>query len=260
MHFTLNKRVLRERLLAMVSAPNAAPLFVFGNQKSGTSAIAGLLSEATGKSLIADFGGAQEPFIGELIRGEIPVARYIARNAWAFSAPVVKEPGLTFAAPALMDHFPQSRAVMVLRNPWHNIRSMLERLGVRGDADSIVAGKRRINRTWQSILAGTDLGLPPAHYIDILSQRWLRAAQIADTLGSRAVAVRYEDFANSKKETMEALAGALGWPVVSDVSAKLDHAFQPRGTGIDPKPFFGKNYERIGAICGRKAAKHGYEG
>lgn len=260
MHFTLNKRVLRERLLALISTPQDAPLFVFGNQKSGTSAISGLLSEATGRTLIADFGGAQEPFIGELIRGEIPAARFVARNAWAFSAPIVKEPGLTFAAPALMAHFAQSRAVMVLRNPWHNIRSMLERLDVRGDTDTLVPGKRRINRTWQSILAGTDLGLPPAHYIDILAQRWTRAAEIAERADGRAILVRYEDFSQDKRGTIEDLARQLGLPVVSNISRKLDHAFQPRGRGTDPKEFFGKNYDRIGAICGVKAAKHGYEG
>jgi len=259
MHFTLNKRVLRERLLAITSTPAKAPLFVFGNQKSGTSAISGLLSEATGRSLIADFGGAQEPFIGELIRGEIPAARYVARNAWAFSAFIVKEPGLTFAAPALMDHFAQSHAVIVLRNPWHNIRSMLERLDVRGDADRVIPGKRRINRTWQSILAGTDLGLPPAHYIDILSQRWLTAAQIAGQLRRTSV-IRYEDFANGKRYTIEKLARECGWPVVSDISEKLDHAFQPRGRGADPRTFFGKNYERIGAIAGSKAVELGYDG
>lgn len=260
MHFILNKRVVRERLLALVSRPNASPLFVFGNQKSGTSAIAGLLAVATGQRLITDFAGAQEPFIGELIRGETPVANYIARNAWAFSAPMVKEPSLTFAAPALMDYFGGGRGVMVLRNPWHNIRSILERVDVRGDADRLIPGQRRLNRTWRSILAGSDLGLPPAHYIDILAQRWLRTAQIAEKLGGRAVTVRYEDFSRHKRETIETLARDLGLPVITDISAKLHHAFQPRGRGTDPKEFFGPNYARITTICGAKAAQFGYEG
>lgn len=260
MHFTLNKRVLRERLLALVSTPNEAPLLVFGNQKSGTSAIAGLLSEATGERLVTDFAGAQEPYIGELIRGDVPIAGYIARNAWAFSAPIVKEPGLTFVAPALMTHFAKSRAVMVLRNPWHNIRSILERVDIRGDADRLIPGKRRLNRTWRSILAGSDLGLPPAHYIDVLAQRWLKAAQIAESLDDRTLIVRYEDFSAAKRETIERLARDLGLPVVADISEKLDHAFQPRGRGTDPEAFFGPNYARIATICGAKAAQYGYTG
>jgi hypothetical protein len=260
MHFTLNKRVLRERLLAAISRPASAPLLVFGNQKSGTSAISGLLAEATGLRLITDFAGAQEPYIGELVRGETSIATYIKRNAWAFSADIVKEPGLTFVAPALMAHFPQSRAVTVIRDPWNNIRSLLERLDMRGDADRAISGSRRINRTWRSILAGADLGLPPAHYIDILATRWLRAAEIPGQLDTRNIVIRYEDFARDKRASIETLAKALGLSVVADISAKLDHAFQPRGRGAAPKEFFGKNYARIGAICGAKASQLGYDG
>ncbi|HEY7978669.1 MAG TPA: hypothetical protein VID67_10770 [Rhizomicrobium sp.] len=256
----MNKRVLRERLLALVSTPNEAPLLIFGNQKSGTSAVAGLLSGATGERLITDFAGAQEPYIGELIRGNISIADYVARNAWAFSAPIVKEPGLTFAAPALMQYFGESRAVMVLRNPWHNIRSILERVDIKGDADRLIPGQRRLNRTWRSILAGTDLGLPQAHYIDILAQRWLKASEIAETLGKRAVIVRYEDFSAAKRETIGTLARDLGLPIVADITEKLDHQFQPHGRGADPKQFFGQNYARIQAICGATAARLGYEG
>lgn len=260
MHFVFNKRILRERLLALKKKPNRSVLFVFGNQKSGTSAIAGLLAEATGQTLITDFAGAQEPFIGELIRGETAATDFVKRNAWAFSAQMVKEPSLTFAAPALMECFASKRAVMVLRNPWQNIRSILERVDVKGDADRLIPGQRRLNRTWRSILAGSDLGLPPAHYIDILAQRWLKAAQIAQTLGNRAVTIRYEDFSEHKRETIETLARDLGLPVVADISEKLDHQFQPRGRGADPKEFFGQNYARIAAICGTEAAQLGYEG
>ena len=258
MHLVLNKRLVRERLLAFVSKPNASVRFVFGNQKSGTSAIAGLIAAAAGLPLITDFAGAQEPFIGELIRGEIPVAAYVKRNAWAFSAPIVKEPSLTFVAPALMDHFASRRAVMVVRDPWHNIRSILERVDVRGDLDKIVPGKRRINRTWVSILAGSDLGLPPQHYIDVLAKRWLRATEIADILKNRLTIVRYEDFSRDKRGTVEHLAGDLSFPVTEDISAIVDRQFQPRGRGADPKAFFGENYARITAICGAKAKEYGY--
>src|SRR5690242_6678198 len=172
MHFILDKRIVRERLLAMFSTPNPSARFIFGNQKSGTSAIAGLTAAAARVPLVTDFAGAREPFIGELIRGETSIADFVSRNAWAFSAQIVKEPSLTFVAPALLDHFGSSRAVMVIRDPWQNIRSILERVDVRGDQQNVVPGKRRINRTWQSALAGSDLGLPPQHYIDVLAKRW----------------------------------------------------------------------------------------
>lgn len=258
MHLVLNKRLVRERLLAFISKPNASPRFVFGNQKSGTSAVAGLIAAAAGLPLITDFAGAQEPFIGELIRGEIPIATYVKRNAWAFSAPIVKEPSLTFVAPALMDHFASRRAVMVVRDPWHNIRSILERVDVRGDLDQVTPGKRRINRTWVSILAGSDLGLPPQHYIDVLAKRWTKAADIAGALKDRLAVIRYEDFSRDKCGTIERLAAELSLPVTEDISAIVDRQFQPRGRGTDPREFFGENYARITAICGAKAAQFDY--
>jgi len=258
MHFTLNKRVVRERLLAAVSRPAEAPVLVFGNQKSGTSAISGLLAEATGLRLVSDFAGAQEPYIGELVRGETSAAAFVKRNAWTFSADIVKEPGMTFAAPALMDHFARSRAITVIRNPWNNIRSMLERLDLPGDADRVMPGSRRLNRTWQSILSGADLGLPPGHYIDILATRWLRAVEMCERLDARNVVIRYEDFAREKQRTIARLAEGLGLHIVSDISEKLDHAFQPRGSGADPAEFFGKNLGRITAICSAKAEALGY--
>lgn len=258
MHFVLNKRLARERLLALIRRPNPSVRLVFGNQKSGTSAIAGLIAAAAGKPLITDFAGAQEPFIGKLIRGETSIADFVSRNAWAFSAPIVKEPSLTFVAPALMDHFGGARAVMVIRDPWQNIRSILERVDVRGDLDRVVQGTRRINPTWRSILAGDDLGLPPQHYIDVLARRWLRAAEIAEQLKDRLVLVRYEDFARAKQATIERLAGALSLPVVEDIAAIVDRPFQRQGRGADPKEFFGENYARIGRICGQEAARHGY--
>jgi hypothetical protein len=190
----------------------------------------------------------------------LSVTAYVRRNAWAFSADVVKEPGLTFAAPVLMAHFNRSRSVTTVRNPWNNIRSLLERLDLRGDADRIIPGARRINRTWQSILTGADLGLPPGHYIDILATRWLRAVEICGLPDARNIVIRYEDFAREKRKTIETLASDLSIAVVADISAKLDHAFQPRGPRTDPREFFGGNYERIGAICGLKAAELGYLG
>lgn len=255
-----SKRLVRERLLALMSRPNPSVRFVFGNQKSGTSAIAGLIAAAADKQVITDFAGAQEPFIGELLRGETSVADFVQRNAWAFSAPIVKEPSLTFVAPALMNHFGNARAVMVIRDPWQNIRSILERLDLRGDLDRVVLGARRINRTWRAILAGDDLGLTPQHYIDVLAQRWLRAAEIADALKDRLVLVRYEDFARDKRATIEGLADALSLPVTEDISVIVDRPFQRRGRGAEPKEFFGENYARIASICGAKAARHGYDG
>ena len=258
---TQSRRLLAERFRARFSRPHAAPVFVFGNQKSGTSAIAGLLSAATGEPLIRDFAGAREPYLGRLMRGETSVCDFVKTNAWAFSASIVKEPGLTFVAPQLLDHFPNSRAVFIIRNPWANIKSILGRLDLRGDADVPVrAGGKRLNRTWQSIFDGRDLGLAPGHYIDILAERWARAVRICEGLGNRVVAIRYEDFNRNKMPTIESAIGKLNLTARHDISGIVDRSFQRSGTPAGSMAeFFGPNLARITAICGREAARLGYE-
>ncbi len=49
------KKLIGERLRALAARPNKRPVFVFGNQKSGTTAIAALLAAATGRRATLDF-------------------------------------------------------------------------------------------------------------------------------------------------------------------------------------------------------------
>jgi hypothetical protein len=260
MGFSLAKTLSYERIRAVFHHPHTAPIFVFGNQKSGTSAIAGLLSAATGEMLIRDFRGAREPHLGRLIRGETSMPDFVKKNAWAFSAPIVKEPSLTFVAPQLLEHFPASRAVFVIRNPWSNIKSILGRLNLCGDAACPVRPDGRpLNRTWQSILAGSDLGLEPDHYVSILAQRWVRAALICETLGDRAIAIRYEDFNRAKFATIQNTVQKLQLTSRHNIAGVVDHSFQRSGqSGVSVSDFFGANLARIDVICAGPAARFGY--
>lgn len=260
MAFSLAKTAAFERFRAIFSRPHDAPVFVFGQQKAGTSAIAGLLSAATGQPLTRDFRGAREPHLGSLLRREMPVARFVSRNAWAFSAPIIKEPSLTFVAPALLDHFPKARAVFITRDPWANIRSILGRQRLRGDAEQPVRDDgSRPNKTWQSILSGRDLGLAPDHFIGILAKRWLRAADICDELSGRCIAIRYEDFNCQKAATIARLVGQLGMTAENDISALVDHPFQRSGKSKESMAeFFGANLSRINDVCAARALRLGY--
>jgi len=261
MAFSFAKTVTYERLRAVFCRAHAAPVFVFGNQKSGTTAIAGLLSAATGEALTRDFRGAREPYLGPLMRGETGLNDFIVRNAWSFSLPIIKEASLSFIAPQLLEHFPESRAVFIIRDPWANIRSILGRLRLRGDGDAPLRDDgTSLNPTWQSILTGRDLGLEPDHYIDILAKRWLRAAQICEALEDRVVTIRYEDFNRSKAEAIYRLVDALGLTAHNDISGMVDHPFQRSGqSSASMTKFFGANLARIEAVCGPDASRFGYE-
>ncbi|HTQ15336.1 MAG TPA: hypothetical protein VMH86_15805 [Rhizomicrobium sp.] len=253
-------KLIGERWRARRAEPHPAPLFVFGNQKSGTTAVAGLLAAATGLSATLDFAGAAEPHIGRLYRGETSMADFVRANAWAFSNALVKEPSLTFVAPRVMDHFGVARAVFVIREPADNIRSILDRLKLRGDLDALDPARIDANLTWRRQLAGLDLGFPEDHYVATLARRWRAAAEVYRGAAERFVPMRYHEFRADRAGAVAALAARLGLPVTADIGAVLDRDFQRRGTPRDAREFFGaKNLARIVNTCGEVAAELGFE-
>ncbi|MBU6442451.1 MAG: hypothetical protein KGR48_00955 [Alphaproteobacteria bacterium] len=251
---------MRERLRSLRARPHPAPLFVFGNQKSGTSAITGLLAAATGRAATIDLSGATEPHLGRLLHGETTLDDFIRRNAFSFSRPIVKEGNLTFMAKPLMDHFGVSRAIFILRNPYDNIRSILNRLRLPGDLAELDARRLCLNRTWRAILSGTDLGFEPDHYVATLARRWQRAAEIYEQMETRFVPVRYHDFMADKTGTIRRLAQECALPVRHDITPLLGHRFQRRGdAGTDLRRFFGSdNLARIAGTCGDTAERLGF--
>jgi hypothetical protein len=253
------KTLIGERLRALAARPHPRPVFVFGNQKSGTTAIAALLAAATGRRATLDFAGATEPFIGKLLRRETTLDEFVRANAWAFSADIVKEPNLTFAAPALMEHFGVARAVFVIRHPHDNIRSILDRLKLPGDLARLDVAQVKANRTWRSALAGSDIGLKPDHYVATLARRWLRAAEIFQGARENFELITYRDFKSDKPKAIARLAQALNMDAAHDIAPFAERPFQPRGNPRVAEEFFGTdNLSRIDAICGNAAASLGF--
>ena len=253
------KKLIGERLRAMTAAPHPKPLFVFGNQKSGTTAVAGLLAAATGQTVTLDFAGATEPFIGRLLRGQTPVGEFVRVNAWAFSTEIVKEPSLTFAAVPLMEHFGVKRAAFVIRDPHDNIRSILDRLKLAGDLERLDVDSVKANRTWRSLLAGHDLGLPRDHYVATLARRWLRAVEVFNGARGNFELIRYGDFRNDRTASIATLARSLDLDPRHDIAQLAQRPFQRAGRPREAVEFFGKdNLARIDEICGNAAASLGF--
>ena len=256
-----SRRLIRERWRTRTATINPEPLFVFGNQKSGTTAMAALLAEAADVRATLDFAGAWGRRAQALIRGETPIAEFVQRNAWAFSAAIIKEPNLTFAAGPLMAHFPQARAIFLVREPCANIRSILSRLRLPGDREQLSSREwRRISPNWRMILRGEDIGVAGRNYVETLAFRWLKAADIYGALKARLRLVRYEDFNADKTGTIAALAREFALPLKRDITPSLDRRFQPRAPAQwTPQEFFGPhNLDRILRTCGMRAADFGY--
>ena len=244
-----------------VARVHPAPLFVLGNQKSGTSAIAALLAKACGLSVTIDLRREiDRPTHDRVVAGERDFERYVRDNRWDFSREVVKEPNLTHLVPQLRERFPRSRMALVIRDPRDNIRSILDRLRLPGDAPRIDDGDwARISPAWRLVLDGAWCGLRADHYVDALAARWNRFADVHAEFADDIVLCRYEDFLRDKVGAIAALAEALGLQVVRDVSSDVDRQYQSAGDrSVAWSDFFGANLARIEAACGARMERYGY--
>jgi hypothetical protein len=116
------------------------------------------------------------------------------------------------------------------------------------------------NQTWLSILSGSDLALPPSHYIETLARRWVKAVEIYLSEPERYILVRYEDFNKEKKRCIEILSSQLCLAADQPFERFLDYQFQrPGQASMRVGDFFGHtNLNRIADTCQPTMSKVGY--
>jgi hypothetical protein len=244
---------LRCRLRSLRAHAHPAPLIVLGNQKSGTTAIAALLARYAGLPVTLDMPAICWSIQG-LLRAERPLETFARKYRSYFSAQIIKEPWLTFLAPQVAEVVPRATFLLVVRDPRDNIRSICDRLAVRGDHDDTPRAIHRLTRGWREIfLTESPADAAETHYIESLAQRWRQAARVPKELGAAKVTViRYEDFLDDKAGCIARLARGLGRDQAEDIAHLVDLPFQPLGPNrnVDWQDFFGpRNLSRIERIC-----------
>jgi Sulfotransferase family len=238
------------------------PIFVLGNQKSGTTAIAALLGRAAGLSLTIDLQREnRKPTYHLPGQNELALEKFIENNRLAFSREIVKEPNLTFLFPRLIKRFPESRFVFIVRDPRDNIRSMLDRQCFPGDLSELDAGRiDNLPPVWKQIHDGTWPNCKEGNYVEKLAFRWNLAAELFLEHRTESILVLYEDFLNDKVGCIGRILGMLGEKPVKDILNVVDVPFQPRGKrDVSWLEFFGgENLATIERICGESMTKLGY--
>jgi hypothetical protein len=187
----------------------------------------------------------------------------VQRCKLAFSKDVVKDPNLTFVYDALQERFPDAQFVMVMRDPRDNIRSILDRLDLPGDATSLDSERYdAMGEGWRLVVDGSWMGIQGENYIDSLAGRWQRAARIYLKNEDAFQLILYEDFMDGKIATIDGLAVRLGLEAKHGIEDKVDHQFQPRGhrRDVDWPTFFGElNLRRIETRCAEEMDALGYD-
>jgi 2-polyprenyl-3-methyl-5-hydroxy-6-metoxy-1,4-benzoquinol methylase len=241
---------------------NRRPVIVLGNQKSGTTVIAALLSEISGLPVTLDLHRlTSQPRLHLVRSGQIDLATIIRDNRDCFSRPIIKEPSLTFFYPELRHLFPRGRFLFIVRDPRDNIRSILDRLKLPGDLKGISPERfAALPVGWQYILDTAQMGTGGANYIENLARRWNAAAQVYLDNRRHMLLLRYEDFCRDKAGCIADTARALGLEVRHDISGKVDRQYQSRGNRDARWPdVFGEgNLRLIESTCGALMAGFGY--
>ena len=109
--------------------------WIFGLPKSGTTVFAAALSEVTGSSALLDtpllWGTAIRPL------DHADMKALVSAHPLTFSPKLWKEPNATFYPEAAMAASQADRHILLVRAPFQNIRSHMDRLGLKGDAKSV---------------------------------------------------------------------------------------------------------------------------
>ncbi len=242
------------------------PIVVLGNQKTGSTAIAALLAEATGQSVTLDLQRAIQDVGWQLCvkYGVTNFDEIVYRYKEDFSRTIIKEPSLTYFYKEMVDLIPSAKFVFIQRNPYQNIRSILNRLKIPGNLAHIRYDDwPELQRTpvWRLALDSSWLGRPQGTYIEGMAHRWDIAARTCLDAKNDFISIKYEEFIKDKRMAIENLAQQLELDVKKDISALVDVQHQSKGdSGVSPIGFFGeKNLEIIKNICGDSASQLGYE-
>ena len=263
------QKELTNDLKSITARVNPTPIFVLGNQKSGTTAIAQLLAEMVDFSVAIDLRKEIKNSTFHLVKQEkLSLSKFIEINKLDFSRKIIKEPNLTLFYHDLIEYFPDAKFVFVLRDPRDNIRSILNRLNIPGNLYQLEQKQQKdVTIAWKLVLDSQWLGVSGENYIEILAARWNFLTDLYLEHQDCTFLVRYEEFLKDKKGVLEQLANKLDLLPVKDITNQLDLQFQPLGKkdiswkkkNVNFIDFFGEdNLARIESICEEKILLFGY--
>ena len=246
---------MKHKILSTLSVLKKDPVFILGNQKSGTTIIANLIAQATKKSLTSDFKSAikNSSLQLELDFNLLSFNDFVQRYRYEFSKDLIKEPFLSYYIPQLIETFPKAKFILIVRNPFQNIRSILNRLEIPGDLENINFNDYdEIKKTpvWKLALQSNMFGLKSSNYIESMANRWNYVVNSYLSNSNNIVIVKYEEFLQNKADFIQRLIKDINLDYVQDIKYKTEIQYQKKGNSdVDLSKFFGDNYKKIERIC-----------
>ncbi|MCL2936632.1 MAG: sulfotransferase [Trichodesmium sp. MAG_R02] len=243
----------------ITSRVHPEPIFILGEAKSGTTAIASLLSQVSGQQVTIDLiyrikRSPKAHILNKLYSRELPFHDFVQAYKFYFSTPLNKCPNFVSFYDELCSCFPKAKFIFIVRDPRDNIRSLLNRRKVPGNLKSF-PGKE-----YYQLKSFTDRSLAGNNYIEKMAHHWNLTVQKYIDHENNMVLIRYEDFMLDKVGSISNLAKQVGLNPINDITEYLDIQYQPRGNReISWQDFFGQtNLGSIEAICGERMDYFGY--
>jgi hypothetical protein len=232
--------------------------------KSGTTALARLLGEASGLDVNSDpfhrLDRKGVVFRDALFGGELSIERLLAEHRATFRGGLVKDPNFPFFLTELLRLFPSAGFVFIVRDPRANVRSILNRLDLPGRPDEADDRPTNVSDTWRRVLEGRTPDVECRDYVHCAVERWRITTAAYRRHADRVTLVRYEDFNRDKPGVVKATLAGLGIPGDRPIDHLVDRQFQPRGDRtVSWAEFFGP--ERLAAIerrCAEEMKALGY--
>ena len=257
--------MIQNKILSLFAKINQKPVFVLGNQKSGTTVISNLLSQATCKSLTCDFQRAIPHKTLQLELGFrlLKFSDFINEYKYEFSKDIIKEPFLSFFINDLINEFPKAKFILIIRDPFQNIRSILNRLDIPGNLQKIDFDHyNEIIKTpvWKLALQSYMLKMDSSNYIEAMANRWNYVVNSYLNNSNKIHLVKYEDFLKNKEKFIYDLSESVGLKSIKNIKNNINIQYQHKGDNtINLQKFFGElNYAKISRLCDENMRKIGY--
>ena len=243
--------------------PKAVKVVVSGMPKSGTTAILKLLGDATGMKTCNDpffhLDKRQVTFRQSLFEGDVQLSELVREYPDIFDGAIIKDPNFPLLQHQLRSTFINARVVHLVRNPFDNIRSILDRLGMDGSGDDKQIEQRQLRGTWRNVLEGQYPTIVGENHIERLANRWLVSV---NQIPQQGMVVLYEAFRQNKQVYIEDIAIKLHLPVTNNIADKVNVQFQPGGRKkhLSAEEFFTESaYNTIKDITAGARSRFGYE-